>query len=325
MRLNERGIISILATMSLMIVVSLVVLGFAQVARREQRLSQDNQLSSQAYYAAESGINRKLKEIQDAGGVVTADNNCSEPDAVIGDPEAGVSYTCVTVDPTPSEINGTLSNEEAKMFKIDTAAALPGIKITWKVSDTNKALSGCQAGAGDIFTPSGNWNCPFGVLRYDLTAVPSTGTFTGATLQDNTQTAFVAPLRAGGVGSTNFAVSQGERYFTQCDANECTFTINNLPPAREYYFNARLMYAATSQIVIAATNGAEFVDSQVRIDATGKAQDVLRRVAVFKSLSGKSGGLEAAMIVGDGPCKQQYLTLNTDGVTPKYDPGFCSE
>ena len=40
-----------------MIVMSLIVLGFAQISRRNQRESLDRQLSTQAFYAAESGVN----------------------------------------------------------------------------------------------------------------------------------------------------------------------------------------------------------------------------------------------------------------------------
>jgi Tfp pilus assembly protein PilX len=63
---NQDGMASILITILMMIVVSLVVLGFSQVTRTEQRESLNRQLSMQAFYAAESGIN-------DAYSVISSD------------------------------------------------------------------------------------------------------------------------------------------------------------------------------------------------------------------------------------------------------------
>jgi len=64
---NQSGMVSIMVTMILMIVMSLIVVGFAQVSRRNQRVALDRQLSTQAFYAAESGVN-DAREFLDAYG-----------------------------------------------------------------------------------------------------------------------------------------------------------------------------------------------------------------------------------------------------------------
>jgi Tfp pilus assembly protein PilX len=339
-RTNERGIISIFVTMSMMIVVSLVVVGFAQVARREQRLSQDNQLSSQAYYAAESGINRTAKLIEQSlatGNVIQPDTSCDEVDNVLS-VEDDIKFTCVTVEPSPDTIRGTLSSESSKTFKLKTSSTLSGFKVSWQVSDDSKSRSGCPAASGEQFTNNQSWNCPFGVLRYDLTRVP-TGTFTSTVLQQNTRSGFISPTSVNG-GTTSIDLANGSNTFTtgnrafvSCSDSECSATFNNLQAGKEYYLNLRLMYGSSAPVEIASTtSGQQFVDSQVQIDATGKAQDVLRRVRVYKSLINDSNGLDAAMIVGDGPCKQQFLSLvkvpNGSGgedEVPTYDQGSCFE
>ncbi|HET6924792.1 MAG TPA: pilus assembly PilX N-terminal domain-containing protein, partial [Candidatus Saccharimonadales bacterium] len=58
---DERGMVSIMVTLVMIIVITLIVIGFAQVVRRNQRETLDRQLSTQAYYAAETGINDAYK------------------------------------------------------------------------------------------------------------------------------------------------------------------------------------------------------------------------------------------------------------------------
>ncbi len=54
---NESGLAAIAVTMIIMGIVTLIVVGFATLMRREQRQALDQQLSTQAFYAAESGVN----------------------------------------------------------------------------------------------------------------------------------------------------------------------------------------------------------------------------------------------------------------------------
>jgi Tfp pilus assembly protein PilX len=58
LRKDQEGMVSIIVTMIIMVLLGLIVLGFAQLSRREQRQSLDRQLAVQAQYAAESGINQ---------------------------------------------------------------------------------------------------------------------------------------------------------------------------------------------------------------------------------------------------------------------------
>ena len=48
----------------MIVIISLIVLGFAQLARRNQRQTLDSQLSTQTYYAAESGVNAALRIVR---------------------------------------------------------------------------------------------------------------------------------------------------------------------------------------------------------------------------------------------------------------------
>ena len=63
-RSDESGMASIIVTLIMSVVITLIVLGFAQVSTREQSNALQNQLSTTAYYAAESGINDVVNIIQ---------------------------------------------------------------------------------------------------------------------------------------------------------------------------------------------------------------------------------------------------------------------
>src|SRR5579862_3283 len=101
-RVRQQGVVSIMVTMIMMVVISLLVLGFAEIAKNEQRSSLDNALSVQAYYAAESGIN-DARAVIDAtiasGGIIQSKNICgAQGNYTLNgtvNVNFNVSYTCL--------------------------------------------------------------------------------------------------------------------------------------------------------------------------------------------------------------------------------------
>src|SRR5665213_2637815 len=86
---NQQGFASIVIALILIIVLALLTVGFAQLARREQQTALDKQKAVQANYAAESGINAAYQDI--VNNLITAnggpgqlkadDQNCMVPSA----------------------------------------------------------------------------------------------------------------------------------------------------------------------------------------------------------------------------------------------------
>src|SRR5580658_8830161 len=64
---DEKGFASIVIALILIIVLALLTVAFAQLARREQADALDKQLAVQANYAAETGINDAYTYIEDNG------------------------------------------------------------------------------------------------------------------------------------------------------------------------------------------------------------------------------------------------------------------
>ena len=105
---DEQGIVAIVVTMIIMIILTLIVTGFAQLARREQRATLDRQLASQAFYAAESGINdaRRALEDPDFSGPLRGQKDSCDPLASAANVDSlvdkniglNISYPCLLIN-----------------------------------------------------------------------------------------------------------------------------------------------------------------------------------------------------------------------------------
>lgn len=317
-RLNQAGMASILVTMVLMIVISLIVLGFAQISRRNQRQALDNQLSNQAFYAAETGVNDYSKVIKAylAGpSPVTASltqTSCTPaavstytgkiPSSVLST-TPDVSYTCVLVDATPTSLqySSVSSTGPALIVPINASSVVNNLTVSWQTTQANlnNPVSGCPNAANiGHFLSSSGWaatNCGVGILRVDL--VPVIGSFTIQSLQANTMTALLVPTSSGvsspstvsysGTGNNQYGTSanQGAVVGAYCtNAAGCSVKITNLTGSN-YYLRISSLYSTSSITVqgfnsAASTTALSLSGAQVMIDSTGKAQDILRRLQV---------------------------------------------
>jgi len=297
LRHSQQGMVSIMTTMILMIVISLIVLGFAQISRRNQRESLDRQLSTQAFYAAESGVNdaRQLIRAAIAAGQPVKDKTTCTGSGTGAfyasltptiDAAHNVKYSCLLVDPAPKSLHynnvGTTSTIVPLISSSGTDFST--IKLDWqsKVS-AGSPIIGCPTTVNNVFTPTGSWGCGYGILRFDL--VPTSGaSLTADTLQDNTMTVFAVPLSSGGSNVIDFAAGSNatNTYGVKCDNSGCSLTIKNLN-TNNYHMRVRSIYkdAALQVSGTDATNAQlKIAGSQAVIDATGRAQDVLRRIQV---------------------------------------------
>lgn len=344
---SQSGMASILVTMILMVVMSLIVLGFAQVSRNNQRSALDSQLSKQAYYAAESGINDYAKKIRTYltsnpnNPDISALNktNCDTtnlPPAYKGvgssslNGTSDVQYTCVLVTANPTSLNYGSINSSSHVIPINSATTINSLKLDWQSS--SNSVSNCPSPASiGQFPAAANWNCSFGILRIDL--VPTTGSVSLSSLQATNMTAFLVPT-ANGSGLVKYnpgaanqygsPANQGAIVAAKCsDTSGCTTTITDLG-GTNYYLRVSSIYRDSS-IKVAGFNlnnpntNLQLLGAQVLIDATGKAQDILRRVQVRIPINATaaSNSFDNAITTSQSLCKQfdiappNYFTNNT--------------
>lgn len=297
--------VAIMVTLILMIVISLLVLGFAQISRRNQRQALDRQLSTQAFYAAETGVNDVAQLIKSAGpgATIPEKNNCaigSDPfysglDPVVGAPEDGVQYTCILVDPTPNSLEYRGVGATGTIFPIVAESGTIGsIRLTWTPDSgddggpppTQQCPTSSSLSSSTAFTNVSGWACGYGLLRFDL--VPTAGSLSFSGLQNSMMTTFAVPLRSGGSSSITYSGGPANsRVGAVCSNNSCSVTINLSPAGSRYHMRVLSLYKEMPSLRVEAFSGSNgsgglvsLRDAQVLVDATGKAQDVLRRIQV---------------------------------------------
>lgn len=320
---NQDGIISLVICMLLMIIISLITLSFATLARREQRQALDKQLSTQAFYAAESGINDATEAIR--SGVLTTDvNGCSTEEqddinpagvsASLND-TAKVARTCVFVDQSPSQLDGIVGVSNPTVYQI-APAGLASIDIYWEndvtgVAQTFPATIDIVNGP---FPVASLWNGSTtpGVLSIQL--IPSNfstpGGLTRAAISAGLLTAYGYPTASNtnntfSAGATTNGTIMGGACSTSNSPRHCKISINGLTGG--YYLKLKAFYDPVHVTIEArdglggllAINGA-----QVLIDSTGRAGDVVKRIKVYKPVRTPVELPGYVLDVGEDLCKR---------------------
>lgn len=339
LRTSESGMISILTTMVLMLVIALIALGFAQVARRNSRESLDRQLSTQAFYAAESGVNdaRNLITSAVASGTTVPDKTgCDDNGAgafyatlnPVIDSARDVEYSCLLVDTAPTELRYSDVGQPSTVIPMTSASGsnFSKIDLSWQSKVASNPIAGCPTSTVSQFAVSTSWTCGYGVLRVDL--VPTTGGSLSADgMRNSTMTFFAVPFASGGTTTVAYAGGAGNAnnlFGVSCTNAGCSLSITGLS-ANSYFMRITSMYKNIALQVTAddsSSNAIELQGAQAVIDATGKAQDVLRRIQVnvpMRSTS-KNELSDYAIQSTDSICKRfavmdGYFDSSVAGVT----------
>ena len=311
---DEKGFAALVIAMTLVIILSLLTIGFAQIIRNESRQALNRQLSSQAYYAAESGINDAVRAIKE--GYSARKNTCGPispattsaekylaDNTVNSDAAANTKWTCLLIDTAPSSVDyGSIDTVTPTVFTVTafdaatgtSAVAVNDITVAWQGADSNSTNFRAASGVGNSsFSTAGTWNAP-GVLRLAVTPFAA---IERSTLIKNTFTTFLYPNISAAVivtpSSTNYSnnqTSSGTIVNGSCNTgNAAAFTrycvatikfIPAVPVGTKLLFNLRSIYSNTNAHITANGGTARLVGAQSIIDSTGQSQDVLKRIQV---------------------------------------------
>lgn len=245
-RLNDdqRGFAAIIIALVLILILSLITVGFAQLMRREQRSALDKQLSSQAYYAAESGVNVAAKAINAGyfqGTPPTPKSTCG---TISGDPyfstnnvgiNTGASYPCLLVNPTPPNLQyGSIDTTDTKVVEMTgvsssgSAVAIKTIEISWEDANGNNTFAPPSYCNNTTFYPASAGSPPTwtytGLLRAELIPIKD---LSRSGLTNNAYTAFLCPDTSASTGSdyvANHGIASGVIVHGGCTTNPATPT-----------------------------------------------------------------------------------------------------
>ncbi len=320
-QLDQNGIVSFMVTLIMMMVITLIVVGFTQVTNRARREATDRQLSVQAMYAAESGVNAVYNALSSDPASIKSQTKCDETNYVKPVLSAGaVEVTCLLVDPTVENIKVDPSRDASKVVFINptdsngTNASISSLTIEWTPPlPTTPDWSGCAASTSEVgvFKTNGD-GCDYAFLRIDLMQYqdPNVGSPQAETLNSKTISLYIQPskvLSSTTISSTNKSVILG----ALCNDTSCVARIglDSTLQGKMFYARISTMYNDTQSVTIDGTktssNDAFFTGGQVKIDSTARAQDVLRRVQARVSLSGLDADSPiGAILSGETLCKR---------------------
>lgn len=311
---DSKGMVSILVTMVIMVVISLIVIGFARIVQREQRQVLDRQLSTQAFYAAESGINDAANAIKNG---YTANKTSCGTDATFTDNtlDTDVAYSCLLIDQSPTSLEyGSIETDKSTIIPIKAESGnMHELILTWQDKSGDTGVN-CTYALGS-FPPASSWpsDCNAGVLRIDLTPVGDSDELDRTSLLENTLTAFLQPVQGGGGELTyNLPANKGGIVGAVCNSSAtpkiCSVTIKTLGPlSPNSYMRVRSIYKSNSLNIVAkdaSGNLLELVGGQAIIDSTGKASDVLRRIVTRVPVSNIKDTPDFAIQSSDTICKR---------------------
>jgi Tfp pilus assembly protein PilX len=291
---DQSGFASIVIALVLIVILALLTVGFAQLARREQKSALDKQLSTQAFYAAESGINDALKDIQT--GAITVANASStrcmtDSTGAAGttrtlpataltaksnvNPTNGVSYSCLLVNLTPSSLVFTGTQPGSGQYlSFSTTAPLSTLTIQWGRQDGVKSLglSSSTYPTNAQLPPLATWNSASypPLLQFSLTpTAPAPALVSRGALIDGTFTTYLYPANDTGsytAGSPNNSTqvamdlnNQGQIVPGNCghdtsDTYPCSVTITGLGGVNSNYVMHYLDFYNAANVYISGTD-----------------------------------------------------------------------
>lgn len=284
---KQQGFVAIIVAMFIMVFVTLLALGFAFLARQNREQNQNRALSTQAFYAAESGVNDAINylstylknngtlpnEKADCGPIGTSPSD-------IGSSNTAVKYTCVLFNPAPKGLEYTISNKESRVIRVQSKSGRPftSIKISWQdgqnskqFATNDKHLLPQEAYTGTNAAPlnqdkGDNLAASTDILR--ATIIPAFGTIYRSALTTTSQTVFLYPKgqsSAPSLGAKDFLNSatdyndanQGTFADGSCNTNNqpryCNVNITNLTRfggTSTFYIRLRGFYRPSTNVTI---------------------------------------------------------------------------
>lgn len=349
---NETGVISIITVVVLSMVLTLITTAFVKSASSNQRQALDAQLSTQAFYAAESGINDVTSILKngltndeingalntdDCGsflGVIRTHTSLlgSTPDVLEGN--SPIKYTCVLVSNRVSDISLTKGNSAFFPIASEDDKVIKDLAITWGNStNTVPAGTGTELPTKDVW---GNNSVALIRLSFYYSS-----TFDRASLVSNQKTLFLRPVRSGGNGGgpPNYTYtlnasnsSNGSILDVNCPTSPCSVRLvginsNITGGVKPFYLRIASIYSgfdfspATVRAYDESGLQKNLIKAQYSIDVTGRANDVYRRIEVRRPIT-TNWNFPNAVVQSAGDLCKQFVAW--PGGSADEAPGSCS-
>lgn len=355
---NQRGAVSLFVVIFSALLITIVTVGFIQVMLRNQQAATTADLSRSAYDSALGGVEDAKRAIvlAAANGTLAKSTECNSVATILGrdpntktetvikqdekDATLSQAYTCATIDPTPGEVvYDSVAPGKSKIIPLKTVDNKPFNKvvISWKPTsgipvDRTRPLS-----SGVTLPRTSEWgvNTP-ALLRAQL--IQTNGSFklsdfdtkSDGTASDNARTKFLYPFSFTSSPSNSFEFSNDSIptaiACSKIDDYACKVTLLNLPgdaSTRQAFLHISTIYntAGVKIVLMQDDTVVNFSGVQAKVDSTGRAGDLFRRVKATVDLSNSDFPYpEAALDLTGNLCKTFRVTDNI----ADYDAGSCT-
>jgi hypothetical protein len=286
---NQSGLVSIMVASVLMVIMALITLGFTRLVQNEQRQAIDNQLSKQAFYAAESGINIAAS----SPGFPTRQEDCDLSNfgnGIISEDDPDVVFTCILINPTPDDLvygNDSITANKSKVVPIKTKPGPSSITFQWKHNNRSNVVNNCATNT-EFDINAEVWN-KISPLKLDIYGIP-TGVFNSSDLVSRQFSAILYPCQGATPTSISYGSASGDGNVgkiipVNCQnpgEYPCEVTITGvIVDQQEFYARFSAIYSEINVRITAndiVGNRLVFYDNQAVVDSTGRANDVFHRL-----------------------------------------------
>jgi hypothetical protein len=334
---NQNGTASIISTLIIVILLSLISVGFAKIMDRSLQNSLDSHLYSAADYVAQSGINDAMAYIKARG--INDNTSCT---GLSGNPPNGINFTLSTSDKTKytcilvsSKLTDLVYNGVSPYTsRVATVQGAASLLLSW--SSTNNSLSKLPPAGSTQFLDETTWSdishlyAP--VLR--VTLYPVINNLTGIV----PRTYFLYPS-AGGTNEVNYGTTaDGSVQPVNCNNTSlifhgasadgrCNVVISNLNPSFKFYVRLTPLYNQTDLKIMGNTPAGgllSFTNQQTTIDVTATAGGATKRLVarIDRTQLGVGETPEFALRTTNLLCKR--ITISTDGLDSLGSPEGCA-
>ncbi len=349
---KQEGMASIILVSILVVVMTLISLGFARIMSRTISNSANRQFSQAATYAAQSGINDVMDYLSKTSPANDA-TNCTDflgstgafhNDANISG-DGSAQLKCLTLDQTPQSLNYTVNSERSQVVRVKATAQINKLLVSWQAHDP-RYNNNPPAGLHDV----NNWDSSNyrPLLRLTIYPIPNDGSLT--TAEKDARTVFLFPTGGGSTTPVAYSsLADGSLRNVNCASApsggsggsfnvvgsflDCNLIVNGLtnvtPPTPTGWFYLRLTsFYSSSDVKIEATdasnNQLSFKESQAVIDSTATVGGVTKRLQARVDISslngtGDDGNVSSGTdIIPEDTIRSanaicKRLTLNTSG------------
>lgn len=296
---DQSGMASFLIITIIVTLMALVSVGFSHLSSRELRQSLDRELSDQAYYAAESGLNDAKNYLQVNQNATNA--SCNAPGAnnfvsngdisANGAASSGVAkYTCVLINSTPTSIPFTITPNNPKSFEV-SSTSLPNFFSNFFFSWQNSQGNDGPLGSFPALPQESSATNTTGLLG--VTIYPAANGDNMNSLASSSKHFFLYPNGGdGSIGSADFASGgfmQGNCKAGTTQPAYCNGEVKNLPNASTFYVSLSAYYQpllVTFRAQILGGNSMVGIPGvEASVDVTGSGSDVLRRLQSYVPLN----------------------------------------